>query len=710
MTEIDSLLASCRDAYAHRDHAALESHARAALALIAALPPDATRDRREHEARVHLAFALTEQHRYDEAESVLDVAPIDDDDPDAQRLRLRRRNTLARIYERTRRSEAALAAFTELREEAERVGDRRIAAWGCNGCGRAYADLSRYAESITAFNDGLAIAREIGDRELEAGILNNLALSYQALGDYGRTLECFLDVRTVFDEIAPQSVAGTLINIGNVYDHLGEYHKSLEYALKGLELCEKYGRKQWGANALVNIGGQYLRLGELDRSREYLERGLDAQRSIGNLENAGNALVSLGTVDVKRGDLDAALDRYAEALALFERAGARRGMVNALVEMADARARRGLHDEARAELQRALAIALDAALPVEQMVVHYRLWHFEKERGNAEVALHHFEEHHRIKEERDTAEAKQRLQSMQALHEVESARKEAEIERLRSVELAHALEELKQAQTQLVHSEKMASLGQLTAGLAHEINNPVNFIRASVSPLRRDLDEVRAVISRALDDEPEEVRERVERRMRELELDELRAEIDSLMRGIEEGASRTAEIVRGLRTFSRLDEDLLKDVDLHEGIDSTLTLLRPRIGSVEVVKSYGDLPHVTCNPGQINQVVMNLLTNAIQAVEEKGEEGGRVTITTSRDDDEVSIAIADTGGGIPDAVRARIFEPFFTTKPIGAGTGLGLSISYGIIEKMGGRIDVDTHLGEGTTFTIRLPLRPPTTS
>ena len=242
---------------------------------------------------------------------------------------------------------------------------------------------------------------------------------------------------------------------------------------------------------------------------------------------------------------------------------------------------------------------------------------------------------------------------------------------------------------QMTRLEKMASLGQLTAGIAHEINNPVNFVRASISPLRRDIE---ALLDGELD---------------EADRSETIEEIRSLLRGIDDGAARTAEIVRGLRSFSRSDDSEIRRIDLHEGIDSTLVLLHNTYRErIEVVRDYADLPPIECYPGQLNQVFMNLLSNAVQSI----DGAGRITIRTERVGDCVRVEISDTGSGIPDAVRARIFDPFFTTKEAGTGTGLGLSITLEIVRRHGGTIDVESLPGAGTTFTLTLPISHATQS
>jgi signal transduction histidine kinase len=268
-----------------------------------------------------------------------------------------------------------------------------------------------------------------------------------------------------------------------------------------------------------------------------------------------------------------------------------------------------------------------------------------------------------------------------------------------------ALADLKEAQSQLVHSEKMASLGQLTAGIAHEINNPINFVSANVRPLQRDIAMLLDILARYSSLEPTaEIGARLAelRELRsELEIDYIIEEIDKLIRGIDDGARRTAEIVKGLRNFSRVDESDLKRVDLHEGLDSTLVLLQNSYKDrIEVIRDYADIPDVECYPGQLNQVFMNLLTNAIQSIDGPGT----ITIRTARDVDSVRVSIRDTGAGIPDEIRERIFDPFFTTKDVGKGTGLGLSITLGIIRKHHGLIEIDSAPGQGTTFTLTLPI------
>ena len=273
--------------------------------------------------------------------------------------------------------------------------------------------------------------------------------------------------------------------------------------------------------------------------------------------------------------------------------------------------------------------------------------------------------------------------------------------------LEKSLSDLKMAQAKLVDSEKMASLGQLTAGLAHEINNPINFVSVGVNNLRQNFDEFKSALEvyLALDPEADNraalqniVDKKLHRRIAETVEDS-----DEMFRSIQNGINRTVSIVKSLRNFSRLDEGEIKTVDLHEGLDSTLEILQSQIRKkADIHKDYGELPMVECAAGKVNQVFLNIINNALQAMEDQGV----ITLTTRflSEQNEVAVSIADTGSGMSEAVRRRLFEPFFTTKPVGEGTGLGLSISYGIIEDHKGRIEVESEEGKGSVFTIYLPV------
>lgn len=277
--------------------------------------------------------------------------------------------------------------------------------------------------------------------------------------------------------------------------------------------------------------------------------------------------------------------------------------------------------------------------------------------------------------------------------------------RRKVTELQSTNTELKETQTRLVHSAKMVSLGQLVAGVAHELNNPIGFIFSNMVHLR-DYGTRLIKLVQIAEAEPEKLAKSKE----EMEFDYIVQDLPKLISSCEDGAKRTKDIVLGLRNFSRLEEAKLNEIDLHKSLDATLDLLQGEIkGRIQVYKNYDPIPKINGYVSQINQVLMNILSNAVQAIEGPGQ----IWIVTQHikslnlKEGKVQISIQDSGKGMSHETIGKIFDPFFTTKKIGQGTGLGLSISYGIIDNHGGEIQVKSEVNVGTEFIITLPVRPP---
>lgn len=290
----------------------------------------------------------------------------------------------------------------------------------------------------------------------------------------------------------------------------------------------------------------------------------------------------------------------------------------------------------------------------------------------------------------------------QALAENERINRELTREREEQRVLIRQLEE---AHNQLLQSEKLASIGQLAAGVAHEINNPIGFVTSNLGTLKTYVDDLLALLDAYLAAEselPQDLRERIATIRERVDVDYLRRDVTELVDESIDGTQRVRKIVQDLRDFSRTGETSWQLADLHAGIESTLNVVQNELKyKAEVIREFGELPMIECLPSQLNQVFLNLLLNAAQAIPEHG----RITIRTDCTGEFVRVAISDTGTGIPPEIRSRIFDPFFTTKPVGKGTGLGLSVSYGIVERHRGRIEVDSEPGRGSVFTVFLPLR-----
>jgi two-component system, NtrC family, sensor kinase len=289
--------------------------------------------------------------------------------------------------------------------------------------------------------------------------------------------------------------------------------------------------------------------------------------------------------------------------------------------------------------------------------------------------------------------------------------------RERTRELSEALRHLKESEAQLVQSEKMSSLGQMVAGVAHEINTPLAYVRNSLSSVADKLPDLAAVVdssrkllallqagNQANVDELTRQFALVSGQISQLDQQRVVKELSGLLKDGIYGTEQMAEIIGNLKDFSRLDRSKVTSFNLNDGLNNTLLLAKHQLKSVSVSKNFGDIAAIVCSPSQVNQVFLNLITNAAQAME---PDGGTITLTTRNDGEGVAVEIADTGKGIPPEVLPRIFDPFFTTKEIGKGTGLGLSVSYKIVQQHGGRITVDSQPGAGARFKVWLPLNPP---
>ncbi len=351
------------------------------------------------------------------------------------------------------------------------------------------------------------------------------------------------------------------------------------------------------------------------------------------------------------------------------------------------------------------------------------LWIFLNKSIDHENLFFAFKQAHLMSSESETKLKKRAAESEQLVTALKLANKishKSELQlKKRTVELERTLHKLRQTQAQLVQTEKMSSLGQLVAGLAHEINNPVSFIYGNIDFANQYTQDLLEIVQLYRIHYPQANPE-IKTAMEEIELDFLMQDFPRIMSSMKVGAKRIKEIVESMRNFSRMDQANMKPVDIHEGIDSTLMILRHRLkeneerSEIKVIRKYGNLPPVECHLGQLNQVFMNLLSNGIDAIEENLESNKQqkftppqIQIQTQRvSQNQVLIRIIDNGFGIPTEMQSRLFDPFFTTKPVGKGTGLGLSISYQIVTEFHqGKLECNSTPGKGAEFRIRMPIQ-----
>jgi len=551
-----------------------------------------------------------------------------------------------------------------------------------NLMGNIHEGFGDYETGLEQCQNALRLARMNGYKEIEGEALSVLGLIYSRLSDYDHALKAHHESMEIRTELGDQAaVASSLNRIARIFAMTKRYEKALENYNKSLKIREELKQLRALSWTYLGLASTYEDMEDYENARRYYKKNL--KETNGDIDKRCGLQSSLGM-----GRILLHLNQLKEALKCF---------------------------------QYSLKIAEDLEAKPLQFEAYLALANYYESEEDHANALLFYKKYHALKEEVHNDETRNRLKNQQIAIAVEKTEKEKEIFQLRNVELKAAneeiqeqkeelqiaLENLKATQSQLIQSEKMASIGQLVAGIAHEINNPVTFISAGVDSLITNIEEVKQVLdiyNRITPGNAEAKLIEINNLKKKIEYKETIREITKLITSVKTGTDRTTEIVKGLRTFSRLDEDVLKIADIHEGLDSTLILLRNKYRDrIKIEKHYGELHELECYPGQLNQVFMNILSNAIDAIGDKGT----ITIGTSKSNGSIRIGIKDTGRGIPENIKAKIFDPFFTTKEIGKVTGLGLWICHSIIEKHSGSIEVKSQVGKGSEFVIVLPLIQP---
>lgn len=582
---------------------------------------------------------------------------------------------LGNVYRRSGQLAKALEAHLTCKKiREERGGSAQIIGWACHNIGTVFLGTQEWDRALTYFEQALRHYKGLDNYYDQATTLNNVFVVHYRQGNYEKALQYIERARAIFEKQKQYMREGTsLINIGELLTNLkrpAEAQKKLERAV---QLFEQMKDSTYLPMAIHTLGYLHHEQGRHQKALDYFQSGLA-------LAVAKNDIHGMMEVHESLADELAELNRHEEALVHFKAFTQWKDSLDVLAS--------------KEELN-----AIKAELELTQV-----------EQENERLRL----DQNRISRERrwliiglilflliaiigGFAWINRRRAFARLQHQKE------EIEQLLA-EKDRLYEKLKNAQLQLIQSEKMASIGQLTAGVAHELNNPIGFVSANAVALQQDVKDLQQFLSvaKVFNTNPStENRQQLLDTYKQMDIGFLDQEIQSLIESIIRGASRTRDIVTSLRTFSRNTTEVFALSDIHEGLESTLTILNSAMGNrIELIRDYGEISPVRCQITKLNQVFLNLINNAIQAID--GE--GKIQIQTRQIDEQVRIRICDTGKGMSESVRKRIFEPFFTTKEIGAGTGLGLSISYGIIEQHQGTINARSREGKGTTLEIWLPI------
>ena len=553
----------------------------------------------------------------------------------------------------------ALAVLSESLTLFESMDEPEAHGQNLAAIAQVQLSMGEYAQALGNAFAALKLFEQVGNELRQAWIINGIAMGYRELGDYEPALEYPNRSLKMFRQLEEQvGEARSLSGIGTIYQTLGDYEEAVEYHFRSLEIFEKTGNRIGEARALNDVGTIYQRVEEFDKAREFHVKSLEIRRKLGSRQAESTSLLNLGNLAIDEGNAAEAIEILAQALEIAREVKAKPRVY---------------------QCHQALS----------------RAYEMDGDLGNA---LKHHQEFHRIKEELTGEEAASRVKNLQVGFAVEKSEREAEIAQLKNVELRekneqleHLLAELKAAEAQLIQAEKMAALGGIVGGIVHELNTPLGVIGSATDMLSK----CTADIQTALDNgsSAEDIRSDAT----------LRAALETLeenKRLTELATERIGKIVATLKSFARLDRAVFEQVDLHDGIETTLTLLENRLQRIEVVRDYGTLPLVPCYASEMNQLFLNLLMNAVQAI--RGN--GTITIRTHAEESRVRLDFSDTGVGIPEDQISHLFEPTFTKKGSRVKASLGLVAGYNIVQKHNGQISVESELGSGTTFTVSLPV------
>lgn len=569
--------------------------------------------------------------------------------------------------------------------------------------GSAHWNLANYAKALECYQTSATLYAEAKDKRGEANALSNVGNVYWILADYPKALKAYQESLLIREEIGDRrGQAISMNNVGNVYHILKEYDQAVACREKSLALWRQLENRRGEATSLVNIGIIYEALLQPARALDMFQQAFEIYETLGDRWGEGETLKNIARMRAALNEPECAIELYKQSLKKCADIGNIVGQVNGLIGLSETLLKLERKSEAQESLLRAIDVAEQAGLKREEYEALESLSRFYAAQGDYQRAFEAHQKFHRLKEEALGEEQRKHLANLRALFEVESARKEAEIERLRNVELASALAELKAAQSELVQREKLAALGELVAKVAHEMQNPLNFVNNFAQLSIDMIDETLAAM-------PPKGAER-----------ETFGEVLSALRRNAEKTllhgERASNIVRAMLEHSRLSagERIPTDINklLAESLNYAVESFRRQEKGFELSASLNlsdQLPLLTVAPQDLFRAFLNIIQNAIQSAWQKAAQCGgkalpQILIATALEERRARISIRDNGLGIAKDIQDKIFQPFFTTKPRGEGSGLGLAICHDIIKAHGGTIEAHSQENEFAEFIIYLPL------
>jgi two-component system, NtrC family, sensor kinase len=576
--------------------------------------------------------------------------------------------------------------------------------------------VGNYENSLHNLFKSLELRQETQYRIGESLSLYHLGVTYKYLGDYEKALDFFLKSLSVADEVKDwASKSYSLNNIGLIYFENDDYTTALDYFNQSLILRREAGDKWGEAGCLDNIGLCYFKTSQPNKAIEYHIQSLQISQSLNDSKGEGNVLAHLGNIYKQLNEYDKSLQYYKESIDIRKKINDKKGEAEVIVLISELYFENNkFSDETLTLLHDALQIGNNIRANDLLAKIHFAFYKIMKEKNLHADALLHLETYYKIEKEIHKSALNQKILNLEISHRVEKTRQETEMYKLRNKELENlngeirkqknylenALSELKSTQAQLIQSEKMASLGELTAGIAHEIQNPLNFVNNFSDVNQELLVEMKDEIEKGNSDEAKAIANDVIKNEQK----------------INHHGKRADAIVKGMLQHSRKTSGQKEPTDINALADEYLRLsyhglrAKDKTFNAEMKTDFdGMIGKINVIPQDIGRVLLNLFNNAFYAVNEQKTRNPElykptVSVTTMKCDDKVQIIVKDNGNGIPQNIVDKIFQPFFTTKPTGEGTGLGLSLAYDIIKVHGGTLKVESNEGEGSEFIIQLPV------